>query len=70
MKKREERMTDTTQTPRRVYGQIELAERLGILAGTLRQWQARGKLPPPDEMVSNRPMWYAATIDAWLGEKE
>jgi predicted DNA-binding transcriptional regulator AlpA len=72
MKKRDERMTEATQTPktRRVYGQIELAERLGIPAGTLRQWMKRGKLPPADETVSNRPMWYAATIDAWLGETE
>lgn len=60
-------MTATDQ-PRRVYGQIELAERLKIPVGTLRVQYHRGQLPPPDEYVSNRPMWFAATIDKWLGE--
>ena len=60
-------MTSTDQ-PRKLYGTIELAERLGIEPGNLRVRLSRGQIPEPDDYASNRPVWFAETIDKWLGE--
>lgn len=38
-------------------GQAEIARLLGISSALCRQWQRRGKLPPPSEYVGDRPMW-------------
>lgn len=57
-------------TQERVYGYTELAERLGIKVGTLRVQHSRGQLPEPDQRLAAGPVWYAATIDRWINDKE
>lgn len=46
-------------------GEREIAERLGVAAGTVHQWRKRGLLPDPEFTVSRMPAWWWPTIEAW-----
>lgn len=51
---------------RKVYGTSEIAEIIKIRRETLSAWNARGKLPPPDERLSSGPVWFPETIEPWI----
>lgn len=59
----------TDHKGRTLYGVTELAERLDIKPSYLRVKLSRNEVPTPDVYLSNRPVWYAATIDKWLAER-
>ena len=51
----------------------EVAARLGVTARSLRTMRSQAhrhpriaSMPPPLRLVSGRPVWRAADIDAWL----
>jgi len=44
---------------------MEIAGLLGVPRQTVDSWRWKGRLPEPDFMVSNRPLWYKATIVQW-----
>jgi predicted DNA-binding transcriptional regulator AlpA len=48
-----------------VVGQKEVADRLGVERQTVRQWAARGLLPPREFTVSGGPAWRWSTIQKW-----
>lgn len=62
-------MTPSPSHSRKLYGSIELAERLGITPANLRVRLNRKQVPEPDDYASNRPVWYSETIDKWLAEQ-
>lgn len=49
-----------------VYDMARLAALLEVKEGTIRVWNSRGKLPPPDMYVSKRPAWWSSTLRDWL----
>lgn len=53
----------------------EVAARLGVSPRSLRTMRSQphrhpriAAMPPPLRLVSGRPVWRAADIDAWLGD--
>lgn len=46
-----------------------LAEHIGVTEGTARNYRAAGRLPDPDFIVDNKPLWRPATIDAWAATR-
>lgn len=44
----------------------EIAARVGMSSGYLRQLRMQDKMPAPDAMTGSAPGWLPATIDAWL----
>lgn len=46
---------------------LAVAQRLGVQRDTWFAWVHRGRAPAPDgrEELSNKPWWYASTVDAW-----
>ena len=53
----------------RVYGLTEIARRLGIPVGTVRQWYHRGKLPEPSGVLAMGPLWLEDRIGPWFALK-
>lgn len=49
----------------RLLSYLDLVDILGVSYITLRQWKSRGKLPEPDQVVDNKPMWTESTIREW-----
>lgn len=47
-------------------GELEIAERLGVKPGTVRQWKWRGHLPDPRWTVSGRDAWHWPDVKAHL----
>ncbi len=50
--------------PVELVGLSEIAERLGVLRGTVDQWRHRDILPAPDFMAGG-PAWWWSTIQRW-----
>jgi hypothetical protein len=48
-----------------LLGPDELAELLQVQRATIRQWRARGILPPADLELSGLPIWRHATVTSW-----
>jgi predicted site-specific integrase-resolvase len=48
-----------------IVGITEIADDLGVAAGTVRQWHRRGVLPPPDAVVAHGAVWHRSTIKRW-----
>ena len=48
--------------------QHDLAKVLGIPAVNVRQWNARGKLPTPDDHVNGRPVWSRKRVKQFCDE--
>lgn len=46
---------------------LTAAQRLGVKRDTFWAWVTRGQAPAPDgrEPLSNKPWWFASTIDEW-----
>ena len=53
----------------RLYGLTELAGAAGISPNLAKQWQHRGKLPPPDAVLAMGPVWLGETVERWLRER-
>lgn len=47
----------------------EVAERCGVQASTVRAYNSRGQMPPPDVTYSRTPLWKAKTIDTWMANR-
>ena len=50
-----------TADPPRYLSRPGVAERIGVVRGTLNRY----RLPPPDVYIGDLPGWTPATIDAW-----
>lgn len=50
----------------KVYGLAEIAAQIGVPRGTVRQWHARGKLPPPTDTLLMGPVWSSDVILPWI----
>lgn len=50
----------------KLYGISEIAAETGISAGTLSVWKTRKKLPPPDAVLAQGPVWTARTIRPFI----
>lgn len=48
-----------------LVGPVEVAERLGVPRGTVRQWRWRKVMPEPLAICSGVPVWHYPTIAAW-----
>lgn len=50
-----------------LVGAVEIAVRLGVKRATVDVWRQRPHVgfPPPDLMVSGRPLWRWGTVAAW-----
>lgn len=48
---------------------VQVAERLGIKAASVRQSLWRGLMPEPDLILMNHPLWLVETIDRWRAKK-
>jgi predicted DNA-binding transcriptional regulator AlpA len=49
----------------------QVAQRLGVAADTWWSWVTRHRAPQPDgrEPLSNKPWWWASTVDAWDADR-
>ena len=45
--------------------QRQVADRVGLTYGAVRNLRAAGGLPDPDVLWDSRPYWLPSTIDAW-----
>ncbi|MER5302301.1 MarR family transcriptional regulator [Streptomyces lasiicapitis] len=54
-----------------VWGYKEVGEAIGVQAGTVRYYwsQKRHLLPAPDVVLSGKPGWYPATVEAWKSKR-
>lgn len=59
-------MTTTEGTDQRLTA-LAVAQRLGVQRDTWFAWVYRGRAPAPDgrEPLSQKPWWYASTVDRW-----
>lgn len=48
----------------------DISEILNIKESTLRTYQRRGYMPPPDVMLADRPRWYPTTVEHWIRKRE
>lgn len=48
-----------------MLGAAEVATIMGVKTDTIRQWRARGKMPPPSVVLSGRPAWKRNVIERW-----
>lgn len=48
------------------YGQMQIANAMGISPSGAKQLVDGGSLPPPDAMVGDRPLWAKETFDVWF----
>lgn len=61
------RGVDLVYTPAvKLYGISEIAQAIGAERKTVSQWYARGKLPPPTEVLAAGPVWTAKAIEPIL----
>lgn len=59
------RLTDRTTAALDLVGPREIADRLGVARGTVRQWRWRGVMPAPLAIVSDVPVWHYPDIEVW-----
>lgn len=52
-----------------IVGLIEIAPLCGVKRQTVDKWRWAGKLPEPDLTISNRPLWFRETIEAWANSR-
>jgi len=54
-----------------IYGVAELAAACGVEPKRVATWLARGNyaIPEPDVRLACGPIWYASSIEAWIGER-
>ncbi len=53
-----------------LLGYSEMAARAGVKPGTMRNYRAQGRLPPPDDdSVPDRPRWRLSTFQAWMDSR-
>lgn len=43
----------------------DVLARIGVAESTLKTWRIRGKFPPPDLRVQDKPRWKLATVKRW-----
>ncbi len=48
----------------------ELADRVGLTYGTMRQYRHAGQAPDPDVVLDGKPFWYLSTADRWKEERD
>lgn len=49
-----------------LVGVKEIAELLGIDRATVASWRHQGRLPNPDYIISNNPVWFTCEIIFWV----
>ena len=47
--------------------QDQVATRLGVTVGTVKEWRKRRIFPAPDRTIDRRPYWTPDTVDSWDG---
>ncbi len=52
------------------YGIAEIAATLEVSTTLVSTWRKRGKLPEPDITLRMGPVWFAATIEPWIKERQ
>lgn len=50
--------------------QQDVATRLGVAVGTVKQWRRRDIFPDPDLTIDRTPYWKPATVDSWTGRPQ
>lgn len=53
----------------RFVNREQLAEILGVSRQRVRTLESQGKLPPPDAMLADRPLWRHETAMQWAVER-
>ena len=53
-----------------VLGTREVAALLNLRHETVLQYHARGQMPTPTMMVSNKPLWSLQQIEDWEGSRK
>lgn len=56
----------TTQTTQKLLTRQEVARIVGRKVNTIDVSRSRGVFPQPDHYMDNKPLWYEATIEAYL----
>ena len=50
----------------KIVGPAEVASLANVNPATVRSWQLRGHLPPPDATLATGAVWRRSTIERWL----
>lgn len=52
-----------------LVGMKEIARRLNVGSGTVKQWRTRNKMPLPDGQPGGSPVWsWSKTVERWASE--
>lgn len=46
-----------------------VAEIMGLTVDTIKWHRTYGKMPAPDYVVDNKPLWLRETIDEWIQQR-
>jgi aryl carrier-like protein len=47
----------------------QVADRIEVGLANVAALRLTGKMPEPDHMIENKPLWKASTIDAWQASR-
>ncbi|MFE0653181.1 helix-turn-helix transcriptional regulator [Streptomyces sp. NPDC059534] len=53
-------------TDRSLWSYKDIAAHIRVQPDTVRSYRKHGLLPPPDQVTSGKPYWYADTIRVWV----
>ncbi len=59
-----------TADKERLVDQREFARRVGLTYGTIRGYRHEKRIPPPDQIIGEKPLWKVETVDRWKADRD